>query len=153
MGAGTVFIVDWRSRSFFFFSAFLETGALDVGEALPPGEMGAGMTLPGDTPGEFGATLDLALATPSSDKPVIDVKSSDEENPGHRRSDCSPAALCALSAALSAAEPAAETSRGASPEEAAGLFGRRRRSAAVGQSTPCSFAASRSLVTMMSRLD
>ena len=90
MGAGTVFIVDWRSRSFFFFSAFLDVpGALDVGDALPPGEIGAGMTLPGDAPGEFGATLDLALATPSSDdKPAIDVKSSDEASPGHRRSGC-----------------------------------------------------------------
>ena len=68
------------------------------------------MTLPGDAPGEFGATLDLALATPSSDdKPAIDVKSSDEASPGHRRSGCSPAAL----SALSAAPPAAETSRGA----------------------------------------
>ena len=133
----------------------METGALDsLGEALPPGEMGAGMTLPGDAPGEFGATLDLALATPdkSSDKPGGTVKSSDDENPG-LSPGCSTAALSALSA-LSAepAEPAHLPSRGAMASEES-LFGRRRRSAAIGQSTPCSFAASRSLVTMTSRLD
>ena len=52
IGAGMVFKVDWRSRSFFFFSAFLEP-ALAVGDG-DPGEFGTGMTLPGEMPGECG---------------------------------------------------------------------------------------------------
>jgi hypothetical protein len=52
IGAGMVFKVDWRSRSFFFFSAFLEP-ALAVGDG-DPGEFGTGMTFPGEIPGECG---------------------------------------------------------------------------------------------------
>ena len=53
IGAGMVFKVDWRSRSFFFFSAFLEP-ALAVGDG-DPGEFGDRDDLPrGRCPGSVG---------------------------------------------------------------------------------------------------